>query len=77
MKAKITYKPNGQKKKNLFSNLLKADVLKDICKLTTNQEEYEVIIDNSNKGVNIGRLVFVEYKGIKVTFLFQFMCSFC
>ena len=65
MKAKITYKPNGQKKNNLFSNLLKSDVLKDICILTTNQEEYEVIIDNSNKGVNIGRLVFVEYKGTK------------
>ena len=65
MKAKITYKPNGQKKKNLFSILLKSDVLKDICILTTNQEEYEVIIDNSNKGVNIGRLVFVEYKGTK------------
>jgi hypothetical protein len=65
MKAKITYKPNGQKKKNLFSNILKADVLKDICKLTTDQEEFEVIIDNSNNGINIGRLVFVEYKGIK------------
>ncbi len=65
MKAIITYRPNGQKKKNLFADLLKADVLKDICKLTTNQEEYKVVIDNSNKGVNVGRLVFVEYKGIK------------
>lgn len=65
MKAIITYKPHGQKTPNLFTNILTAGVLKDICKRTTGREEYEVRIDNSGKGINKGRLVFVEYDGIK------------
>jgi len=65
MIATITYRPNGQKIPNLFSNILTDDVLKDICRLTTNQEEYEVHIDDTDKGINKGRLVYVEYDGIK------------
>ncbi|MBQ0141802.1 MAG: HNH endonuclease [Prevotellaceae bacterium] len=65
MKAKITYRPNGQKTPNLFRNVLTDSVLKDICIRITNQEEYEVHIDNTSNGINKGRLVFVEYNDEK------------
>jgi len=65
MIATITYRPNGQKIPNLFVNILTDEVLKDICRLTTNQDEYEVHIDGTDKGINKGRLVFVEYDGVK------------
>lgn len=65
MKAIITYRPHGQKKKNLFSNVLTDDVLLNICELTTHQKDYEVKIDNTKNGINVGRLVLVEYGGMK------------
>lgn len=65
MKAIVTYRPHGQKKKNLFSNVLTEDVLLNICELTTHQKDYEVKIDNTRNGINVGRLVLVEYDGKK------------
>lgn len=63
MAAIIRYRPDSQKIKGYFDTVLTRKVLQDICLLVTKQRDYVVEKDYST--YNKGRLVYVEYKGVK------------
>jgi len=63
MAAIIRYRPDSQKIKGYFDTVLTRKVLQDICLLVTGQRSYTVEKDFST--YNKGRLVYVEYRGIK------------
>lgn len=61
--AIITYRPNAQKTANLFDQILTQEILLDICLRITGQPNFRVVRDNST--YNRGRLVLVEWAGVK------------
>lgn len=63
MEAIITYRPDAQKTPGLYDRILTHEILKDICVRVTGQERFSVIRDTS--AYNRGRLVIIEYGGIK------------
>ena len=63
MPAIITYRPNAQKTPGYFDRVLNKKILEDICFRLTGQKKYRVIRETS--GYNHGRLLFLEYKGVK------------
>jgi len=65
MKAHISFRPHGQKTKNLFTTLLTPDILEDICRLTTGQDQFDLEIAPDDSPYNKGRLVIVEFDGWK------------
>lgn len=62
MEAIIRYKVHSQKIKSYFSDILKPEILVDICFLVTKQKCFKVVKDN--EGYNKGRLVTIEYDGV-------------
>lgn len=63
MTAIITYRPNAQKTPGLYDRILSEKILQDICARVTGQNNFRVIRDTST--YNKGRLVTIEYRGIK------------
>ena len=63
MIATITYCPNSQKERGMFSRILKKDILDDICQKVTGQSQYRVKKDDKSS-YNKGRLVYVEYNHV-------------
>lgn len=63
MEAIITYRPDAQKTPGLYDRILTHEILKDICVRVTGQDRFSVIRDTST--YNRGRLVIIEYGGIK------------
>lgn len=63
MAAIIRYRPDSQKIKGYFDTVLTRKVLQDICLLVTKQRSY--IVEKDYTTYNKGRLVYVEYKGVK------------
>lgn len=63
MAAIITYRPNAQKTPGLYDRILTEEILRDICVRVTGQDDFSIIRDTST--YNKGRLVTIEYKGIK------------
>lgn len=64
MSARISFIANSQKRGvGYFENLLTQDILLDICRLITGQDNYElnVIHDSYNKG----RLIILDYNGVR------------
>lgn len=62
MEATITYRPDAQKTPGLFDRILTKEVLTDICRLVTGQNQYRIVKDRST--YNKGRLLYVEHDGI-------------
>ena len=63
MAAIITYRPNAQKTPGLFDEILTNDILTDICTRVTGQGEFNIVRDYS--AYNKGRLITIEYEGVK------------
>ncbi len=63
MAATITYRPDAQKTPNLYDRILTEEIFRDICVRVTGQDKFSVVRDTST--YNKGRLVTVEYGGIK------------
>lgn len=63
MEATITYRPDAQKTLGLYDRILTTEILRDICVRVTGQEHFRVVRDTST--YNRGRLIIVEYGGIK------------
>lgn len=63
MAAIITYRPNAQKTPGLYDRILTEEILRDICVRVTGQDDFCIIRDTST--YNKGRLITIEYKGIK------------
>ncbi len=63
MAAIITYRPNAQKTPGLYNRILTEEILRDICVRVTGQDDFSVVRDTST--YNRGRLITVEYGGIK------------
>lgn len=63
MVAIITYRPDAQKTPGLYDRILTDEILRDICVRVTGQDRFTVIRDTST--YNKGRLVIIEYEGIK------------
>lgn len=63
MVAIITYRPDAQKTPGLYDRILTDEILRDICVRVTGQDRFTVVRDTST--YNKGRLVIIEYEGIK------------
>lgn len=60
--AHFTINNNFQKRDSKYSDILTGEILKDVCKRITGQEEYSWdFID----AVNVGRLAVLEHNGVK------------
>ena len=63
MKAIISYQINSQKEKNYYKNLLTKSLLTQICQNITGQGHY--VVKELDDHYNVGRLLIIEYNGIK------------
>lgn len=57
------YKKHAQKQKNHYDRILSKEILRNICRQITGKEKYKVKV--SEDGYNKGRLITLEYKGVK------------
>lgn len=69
MVAIMTYRPDAQKTPGLYDRILTEEILRDICVKVTGQTDFSVIRDTS--AYNKGRLVTIEYGGLKSLSPFQ------
>jgi hypothetical protein len=57
----FTIKNRFQKRSELYEDILKTDILRDVCQRLTGRQDYTVTFDDT--GYNIGRLATLNYNG--------------